>query len=427
MLRRIPVRWRVLAVLFVVSFINYLLRNVPSVAVDSIQAEFGFTKTELGYILGSFGLSYTLLQIPGGLFGQRYGTRRALGFLTIAWGVLTWLTGFAPGLVAASAAGAMVSLVSVRLLMGATQAPIFPVTAGTVEAWFPPGHWALPNAVTSSGLSLGQAALGPIVTALIVAYGWREACYILAPFGVAIGLWWYWYARDLPVQHPAITPEEIAFIDRGRSKAKAEAAAPGSWRKALLERDVLILAVSYFCLNYVFFLFSHWLYLYLRESRGFETLEGGWMYALPFVTGAVLTVVGGVVCDGLCRRLGPLRGCRITAMTGLLLVAVFILAGAFAPNPYVAVAMLSLCFGFTLFTDTTYWAACTYATGENTMSATGVLNFGGNCPSLLAPLIGFMIDRAGWLPTIASGSVFACIGAGLWLFVRLRGAEAARS
>ena len=61
------------------------------------------------------------------------------------------------------------------------------------------------------------------------------------------------------------------------------------------------------------------------------------------------------------------------------------------------------------------------------MKLTTFLNFGGNCPSLLAPLIGLMIDRAGWLPTIASGSVFACIGAGLWLFVRLRGAEAARS
>jgi ACS family glucarate transporter-like MFS transporter len=160
---------------------------------------------------------------------------------------------------AASAAGAMVALVSVRLLLGATQAPIFPVTAGTVEAWFPPGRWALPLALTSSGLSLGQAALGPIVTALIVAYGWREACYILAPFGIAVGIWWYWYARDLPVQHPAITREEIAFIDRGR--ARVEAAAPGSWRKALLERDVLILAASYFCMNYVFFMFSQWLFI----------------------------------------------------------------------------------------------------------------------------------------------------------------------
>ena len=147
MQHRIPVRWRVLSVLFLVCLVNYFLRNVPSVAMDSIAKEFSFTKVEVGYILGSFGLSYTLLQIPGGLFGQRYGTRRALGFLTIAWGLLTWLTGFAPSLMAATATGAMVALVSVRLLLGATQAPIFPVTAGTVEAWFPPGRWALPLAL----------------------------------------------------------------------------------------------------------------------------------------------------------------------------------------------------------------------------------------------------------------------------------------
>jgi len=419
MLRRIPVRWRVLAVLFLVSFVNYALRNVISVAAPSLRAEFGFTSAELGWILGSFSLSYTLLQVPGGIFGQRYGTRRALGFLTVCWGVLTWLTGFAPGLMAASAAGAMVALVSVRLLLGATQAPIFPVTAGTVEAWFPPGRWALPLALTSSGLSLGQAALGPVVTALIVAYGWREACYILAPFGVAVGIWWYWYARDLPVQHPAITREEIAFIDRGR--AMVEAAAPGSWRKALLERDVLILAASYFCMNYVFFMFSQWLFIYLVEERGFSMLEGGLLYALPFISGAVLTAVGGAVCDHLCRRFGARTGCRVTAMTGMLLVAVFMLAGAFATDAYTAVALLSLCFGFVMFTDTAYWVAVTYSTGENTMSASGVLNLGGNLPSLLAPLIGLMIDRLGWLPTISSGSVFAVIGAGLWLFVRLRG------
>jgi len=422
MLRTIPVRWRVLAVLIVVSFVNYLLRNVLSVALPSIRAEFGFTTAELGWILGSFGLSYTLLQIPGGMFGQRYGARRALGLLTVAWGLLTWLTGFAPGLMAASAAGAMVAMVSVRLLLGATQAPIFPVTAGTIEAWFPPGHWALPNALSSSGLSLGQAALGPIVTALIVAYGWREAFYILAPFGIAVGIWWYWYARDLPVQHPAITPEEIAFIERGRAH-QAATTAPGSWRRVLLERDVLIMAASYFCMNYVFFMFAQWLFTYLVESRGFSMLESGFLYALPFVTGAVLAVVGGVACDGLSQRLGPRTGCRVTAMSGLLLVAGFMWAGAYATDPYAAVVLLSLCFGFTQFTDASYWAACTYATGENTMSATGVLNFGGNLPSLLAPVIGLMIDRAGWLPTIASGSVFALVGAGLWLFVRLEGTE----
>jgi hypothetical protein len=50
-----------------------------------------------------------------------------------------------------------------------------------------------------------------------------------------------------------------------------------------------------------------------------------------------------------------------------------------------------------------------------------VLNFGGTMPGVLAPLVGMMIDYAGWVPTIASGSVFAIVGAGLWLFVRLEG------
>jgi len=426
-LRGIPVRWRLLFVLFVVSFVNYLLRNALSVAVPSIRSEFGFTSAEIGWILGAFNISYTLMMIPGGIFGERFGPRRALGSIAITWGVLTALTGFAPNLMAASAAGAMVSLVAVRLLVGASNAPIFPITTGLIESWFPPGHWALPNSVTSSGLALGQAALGPVVTALIVAYGWREAFYILAPLGVIAGLWWLWYARDKPARHPSISREEIEFIDAGRSKSPPSPAAPASWRAALVNRDVMILAASYFCLNYVFYTFSQWLFTYLVESRGFSMLESGWLYVAPFATGAVLTAVGGWVCDALCRRYGGLRGCRITAMTGLVLVAIFLVAGVYAPDPYVAVGLLSLCFGFTLFADTPYWAAATYASGEHTASACGMLNFGGTTPGLLAPLIGYMVDHAGWLPTIASGSIFALIGAGLWLFVRLRGAEGAHA
>jgi hypothetical protein len=54
-----------------------------------------------------------------------------------------------------------------------------------------------------------------------------------------------------------------------------------------------------------------------------------------------------------------------------------------------------------------------------------MMNFGGNLPGLLAPLFGFAIDHFGWVPTIASGSVFALIGAALWLLVRLEGCPGA--
>jgi ACS family glucarate transporter-like MFS transporter len=339
--------------------------------------------------------------------------------MAVSWGVLTFLTGFVPTLMAASATGVMASLIVTRLLLGATNAPIFPVIAGAFAQWFPAGSWAFPNAALSVGLALGQAAIGPIVTLLIVHYGWRGSFYVLAPLGLIVGAWWYLYGRDRPAEHPDITAEELRLIEDG-SRTEPATRERGAWRRMLVHRDVLLLAVSYFCMNYVFYMFAQWLFTYLVESRGFSLLEGGWLYALPFATGAVLAGIGGLTCDALCKRMGATWGCRLPAISGLALVAVFLIAGVYASNPYVAVGLLSLCFGFTQFTEGAFWSASTYVAGPNTAAATGVMNTGGNAAGLLAPVVGLMVDHLGWLATLASGSIFALIGAGLWLLIRVR-------
>ena len=56
----------------------------------------------------------------------------------------------------------------------------------------------------------------------------------------------------------------------------------------MLQRDVLLLSAAYFCMNYVFYMFAQWLFVYLVEARGFSLLESGALYALPFATGAAL-------------------------------------------------------------------------------------------------------------------------------------------
>jgi ACS family glucarate transporter-like MFS transporter len=414
---KFPVRYRILGLLFVLSFVNYFLRNNFSVVVPGIREEFHFSNEEIGWILGSFNFAYALFQIPGGVFGDVVGPRRALTLIAITWGVLTALTGFAPALLAASATGALVSLMAVRFLMGIANAPMYPVAAGAFEKWFPVGGWAMPNAMLSAGLTLGQAAVGPIVTLLIIHYGWRASFYALAPIGIVAGVWWYWYARDTPREHRATTAAEIEVIDAGRDKA--EGAAPPSWGAVLVQRDVLLLSCSYFCMNYVFYIFSQWLFTYLVEERGFTLLESGFLYALPFVVGAVLAAAGGFACDGLTKRFGPRIGCRVPAISGLILVAVLLLAGAYAANPILAVGLLSLCFGFTQFTEGAFWQATTFAAGPHTATATGVLNTGGNIAGFFAPAVGILLDRFGWFPTLTSGSVFAIVGALLWLFVRV--------
>jgi ACS family glucarate transporter-like MFS transporter len=413
------IRFRILGLLFLLSFVNYLLRNNLSVAAPSIRSEFGFSNEQLGWIFVGFNIAYTIFQVPASLFGERIGPRRAFTLFAIAWAVITVLTGLVPALLAASATGALAGLIAVRFTMGVTHAPMFPVAAATFANWFPVGQWAFPNSMLSAGLTLGQAAVGPVVTTLITMFGWRASFYLLAPLGLAIAGWWWTYARDTPATHKSVSPAELALIDRGRDAIVASTAAP--WQAVLVKRDVLLLAASYFCMNYVFYMFSQWLFTYLVEERGFTLLEGGLLYALPFVTGAVLAVIGGTVCDALCRRIGPVWGCRLPAVTGLTLVAILIVAGARAPDPYVAVALLSLCFGFTQFTEGAFWSATTYSAGPHTATATGVLNTGGNAAGFLAPLVGFLLDRLGWGPTLASGSIFALVGAALWFGVRLRG------
>jgi MFS family permease len=159
--RGVPVRFRILGVLLVMSFVNYLLRNNISVGLPSIREEFAFSNTELGWILGSFNVAYALFQIPGGVAGAKFGPGRVLTIIALTWGVLTLATGFMPGLMMASGTGALVSFMVVRFVMGAVNAPLYPVSAGAFESWFPVGNWALPNSLQSVGLTLGRPASDP--------------------------------------------------------------------------------------------------------------------------------------------------------------------------------------------------------------------------------------------------------------------------
>jgi sugar phosphate permease len=188
-------------------------------------------------------------------------------------------------------------------------------------------------------------------------------------------------------------------------------------REFVRDRNIVLLAASYFCMNCVFYMFTDWLFTYLIEERGFSLLAGGTMYALPFIVGAIFAALGGLTCDALCQRIGPRWGCRVPPMVGLLMAAVLLLAGSRVTDPYLAVCVLALCFGFIQFTDSAFWVGTAFAAGSRVSVGCGVLNTGGNLPGFLAPVIGWSIDHTGWLSTFAAGSIMAVIGAMLWLFI----------
>jgi ACS family glucarate transporter-like MFS transporter len=411
------VRWNVLAVLVALSFVAYVLRMNMSVAGESMMGELGMSQVELGMVLAAFAWAYALCQFPGGVFGDVFGPRRTLAWIAVAWGVANLAVGFVPGTERLGTGVLFGILIVLRFAMGAVQAPLFPTMAGAIRNWFPPGGWAFPTGLTSSGLTLGAAATGPLIAWLAVTVGWRLSFVVTAPLAFGSAILWWWYARDFPTEHPAVEDEELAYIRAGRvSPAEEE---PGAWKRVLRNRNVLLLTLSYFSMNYVFYIFFNWFFVYLVQVRGFAALEGGFVATVPWLVGAVGAAVGGAWCDALSRSRGLRLGCRIPALICLPIVAVLLWAGAAATNAALAVVLLSLCFGFTQLTEGAYWAAVTGVAGRHTAAAAGILNTGGNAVggfgAITVPLVA---QHFGWVAALSTGSVMAAIATVLWLFVR---------
>ena len=130
------VRWVVLSYLVAASFVLYLLRSNLSIAGEAMMSDLGLDKVQLSLVLAAFAWGYGLFQFPGGVIGDRFGSRRTLTVLALAWGVLTLAVGLLPsGLAPISI---VVLLICLRYFMGIAQAPFFPVTSGgTIGRWFP--------------------------------------------------------------------------------------------------------------------------------------------------------------------------------------------------------------------------------------------------------------------------------------------------
>jgi ACS family glucarate transporter-like MFS transporter len=414
------VRWAILGLLTLISFVAYLLRTNMSVAGEGIMRDLALSQVQLGWVLAAFAWGYALFQLPGGVLGDLLGGRRSLALVTALWGGLNLLVALVPSATAGGALLVIASLAGLRFLMGAAQAPLFPILGGCVIArWFPVSGWAFPNGVTNTGLTLGAAATGPLIAWLVRDYGWRASFAITAPLALLAAAAWYWFARDDPADHPAVHPAELAVIDTGRPVAIRAAGESTGWRTVLRDRNIQLITLSYFLANYVFYFFFNWLYIYLVQVRGFEEIQGGALAAAPWVTGAVAASVGGWTCDRITRRRGIDLGCRLVIIPGLLLSGGFIVAAGLAQGPYAAVVYLACCLGTQQFTDSAYWAAATSVGGRHAATACGLLNTGGNVVGGVVALLVPLTARAvGWPAALATASLFAIVAALLWFRIR---------
>jgi ACS family glucarate transporter-like MFS transporter len=406
------VRWRIYGFLFSFAFIAYFQQKGLTVAAERIMPDLHFSQVQIGWLESAFVLGYALFQFPGGVLGQRLGARRLFTLIGAVAFIATVLTPLAPALLQGTLL--LTAMIALQFIMGLAQGPIFPVSTGVMESWFPPQRWAVIQGLQSSGLQLAAAASAPLVAYLMTTMGWQQALLWPALPAAAVVALWAWYARNTPQEHRSVSAAEIAELEH-RSEEAQSPITRARLLRILTDRSVLLLTVSYICMNYVFYLISNWCFLYLVQERHFNVLESGLLSTLPPLGAAAGAGIGGALVAWACRRFGLRWGYRAVPLfalpaAGLLLVLVVNLSDA-----YLAIAMLTLAYLAVELTEAAYWGGTMVVARADCMSASGVLNTGGNIGGLIGiPIVAHLSGGGHWTTAFTLGALFALIGAVLW-------------
>lgn len=322
-------RWRLVGLLSVSIFINYMDRGNLSVAAPVLGRELSLSPAHLGLLFSAFFWTYALFQIPAGWLVDRFGAKRLYAAAYLLWSAATLLTGFAHGLTA---------LLMVRLLLGLGESVAYPACSQILVRKFSEHERGRANSLIDVGAKAGPA-LGTLLGGLIVACcGWR----ILFIGAGAIGLLWLapWY--------------RWAGAREGTTQEQGE---PGpSLIQIAVRRDMLGTSLGLFCFGYVWYFLLTWLPSYLVMERHFSLRAMALFGALPFCGSALSALFSGWASDRLIARGASVTRVRKSFVVAGMLLCTLILPGAMVRDPVLAMTLLTMaCLAIGLFSSNV-WA-----------------------------------------------------------------------
>jgi MFS transporter, ACS family, glucarate transporter len=351
------VRWRIIALIFVVYVLMIVDRINISIAAKYIMPEYGLSQVEFGAIFSAFVLAYALAQIPGGWLGDRFGPRRVMTAAILWWSGFTALTAVAGELILTSMLGVVGSFVLVRALIGIGEAAAPPNANRMIANWIAPAERGIATGVTISGSALGAALTPPLIVWIMIEWGWREAFYFAGAAGIVVACLWYWLTVDTPAGHPGVNAAERALIEvAGGRPTHAGTGGKVPWRRLFGNRDIWFLTGAYCVVGYSLYFYFAWFYLYLVNELGFSLTSGGFYTMAPFLTMAIGSPLGGWLSDIVGRRYGKRWGRSGLGCITMLLTGVLVSLGAATDHAMLAVVFLSASTGTLMLGIAACWA-----------------------------------------------------------------------
>jgi MFS family permease len=385
--------WAVTAAVVGAVVVVFLDKALLGLVANPLREDLGLSSTAFG-ALGSASYVLQVIACLGlGLLANRVSPR----LLLLVSGVL-WAVGQAPAVLATAAAALVVS----RLVVGAAEGPVVPLLHTVAYSWFPNERRGLPASLITAGSAVAKVALLPVLTVVVVAYGWRSGFLAVGVLALVWTVIWYAVGRMGPF---ATEPTPV------------EAPAPTRWTRVLRSRTFLVAAFAYFAQGALAAVVFTWLPSYFENGLGFTATASGLLYALPSAMGVVALLGMGALGDRMLRRGTSSRTVRGT-VGGLVLAAsgALLCVLPWVSSTVVAIAVLVLGYGFSVTVNTvTLPMVAEIAPAAKRAGALAVLIAAGSCAGIVSPLVTGMILDSTSSP--GAGYTTAFLGCGGLLVV----------
>lgn len=401
----------ILLLLFLSTVINYIDRQALSVLLPTLRTELKLSSSDYGAITTVFLLSYTLAQIPAGMWIDKVGTRIGFSVSIIGWSIAAILHAFARG---------PWTLGLFRCFLGFTEAGNWPAGTKAVASWFPQKRRAFAMAIFDSGSALGAVAAPPLVAFLALHMGWRASFMVTGVLGLIWLIGWL-MIYHAPQAHPLLSTQ-----DRDRVALEVDpprAHNEGFWdplMRIVRARQLWGLMVTRMVATPVWWFYIFWLPDYLSKGRGFSLQQIGYYGWIPYLTVDLGKMTGGALSDALLSRGRSATFARKLAMA---MGAVAMAAGLLvvnAPTPAAAIAWVCVAtFGFGM------WSANILALHADVFPATTMgtavgatlmaASLGG---AAFTYIVGLVVDRTGYAPvfwTVGTLPLIACLALFFWV------------
>lgn len=382
------VYWRLLPLAMVVYFLCYLDRINISFAALTMNKDLGLTAAVYGISSTAFYIGYCVFEVPSNIILDKVGARLWIARIMITWGLVSAATAFAVG---------PNSFMTIRFLLGAAEAGLFPGILLLFTYWFPDHYRARIVAGFTLALPISVALGAPISTAILSldgmlgVAGWKWIYLLEAAPTVLMGVFVLVSMSDRPAIAPWLSPEEKAWLvgTMEAERRAVEAKRTFSLWEGLLTPKVLLLSANYLGIVTA----SLGLLLFVPQiikSLGASNMSVGYVTSIAYVSGALSMMFFGWLSDRIGDRRWTLTFTCLLATVGL------VMAGMTMGTWWAVVGICLSTAGF-YGTKGPFWALPSMMlTGTAAAGGLAWINSIGNVGGALGPaIVGWLKDATG--------------------------------